>query len=97
MSQSRARPTVQLFSEVHDLNLREEDTEYSIIIMHFVKTSVSSERESIENLIRSGGGYLIARFIETGYVISEVDIVVVHQKQSRPSQLDMLKLVDGGI
>ena len=94
MSQSRARPTVQLFSEVHDLNLREEDTEYSV--MHFVKTSVSSERESIENLIRSGGGYLIARFIETGYVISEVDIVVVHQKQSRPSQLDMLKLVDGG-
>ena len=66
--------------------------------MHFVKkTSVSSESESIEKLVRAGGGYLIARFTETGYVISEVDIVVVHQKQSRPSQLDMLKLLDGGI
>lgn len=65
--------------------------------MHFVKTSVSSESESIEKLVRAGGGYLIARFIETGYVISEVDIVVVHQNQARPSQLDMLKLINGGI
>ena len=65
--------------------------------MHFVKTSVSSEWETIEKLVRAGGGYLIARFIETGYVISEVDIVVVHQNQARPSQLDMLKLINGGI
>ena len=65
--------------------------------LHFERTSVSSESEAIEKLIRAGVGYLIARLTETGYVISEVDIVVVHQKQSRPSQLYMLKLINGGI
>ena len=65
--------------------------------LHFLRTSVSSEGEAIEKLIRSGGGYLIARLTKTGYVISQVDIVVVHQKQSRPSQLYMLKLINGGI
>ena len=65
--------------------------------LHFLRTSVSSEGEAIEKLIRSGGGYLIARFTKTGYVISQVDIVVVHQKQSRPSQLYMLKHINGGI
>ena len=65
--------------------------------LHFLRTSVSSEGEAIEKLIRAGGGYLIARLTKTGYVISQVDIVVVHQKQSRPSQLYMLKLINGGI
>ena len=65
--------------------------------MHLFKTSVSSRCESIEKIIRAGGGYLIARFIETGYVISKVDIVVVHQNQSGPGQLDMLKLINGTI
>ena len=65
--------------------------------LHFLRTSVSSEGKAIEKLISAGVGYLIARLTETGYVISEVDIVVVHQKQARPSQLYMLKLINGGI